>query len=272
MYNFRRIMVIAAYTKSTLSEHPARKRILDALSSCGDFVIHEIQGNLPIPTETERMLVFGGDGTMLTAAVRAARQGIPVLGINLGNLGFLTQFETDAAPEAVADALLHAATEARMLIECRSACGNFLALNDVVLKSDGSRPVSVSLVVDGQFADCYRSDGVIVATPTGSTAYSLSAGGPDVAPEVDALVVNPVCPHTLHSRPVVASGKSEIILKLSSEDGARLVVDGKEEGVLRASSVIAVRKADVYAHFVKVGENRFYEKLLSKMNRWGTTA
>ena len=272
MYNFRRIMVIAAYTKATLSEHPARKRILDALASRGDFEIIEIQGNLPIPTQAERMLVFGGDGTMLTAAVRGARQGVPVLGVNLGNLGFLTQFETDVAPETVAAALLHGETEARMLVECRSACGNFLALNDIVLKSDGSRPVSVSLVVDGQFADCYRSDGVIVATPTGSTAYSLSAGGPVIAPEVDALVVNPVCPHTLHSRPVVAGADSEIILKLSAEDGAKLIVDGKEEGVLRASSVIAVRKADISAYFVKVGENRFYEKLLSKMNRWGTTA
>lgn len=272
MYNFRRIMVIAAYTKATLSEHPARKRILDALSSCGDFDVYEIQGNMPIPTETERMLVFGGDGTMLTAAVRGARQGIPVLGVNLGNLGFLTQFETDAAPEAVAQALLHGDTEARMLIECRSACGNFLALNDVVLKSDGTRPVSVSLVVDGQFADCYRSDGVIVATPTGSTAYSLSSGGPVLAPEVDAIIVNPVCPHTLHSRPIVAGGRSEILLRLSQEDCAKLVVDGKEEGVLRTAAVIAVAKADVSASFVRVGENRFYEKLLNKMNRWGTTA
>ena len=159
-----------------------------------------------------------------------------------------------------------------MLLECRSAAGNFLALNDVVLRSGGTRPLTVSLFVDGQFADCYRSDGVIVATPTGSTAYSLSAGGPVLAPEVDAVIVNPVCPHTLHSRPIVAGGSSEIVLRLSSEESARLVVDGRDEGGLRASSVIAVRRSQTEARFVKVGESRFYERLLSKMNRWGTTA
>ena len=235
-------MDIAAYTKSTLTDHPARLRILDALRASGEFSISEIQGSMPIPQGTERLLVFGGDGTMLDAAVRAARSGAAVLGVNLGNLGFLTQFETDASPEDIAAALIGGETESRMLLECRSAAGNFLALNDVVLRSDGTRPLTVSLFVDGQFADCYRSDGVIVATPTGSTAYSLSAGGPVVAPEVDAVIVNPVCPHTLHSRPIVAGGSSEIVLRLSSEESARLVVDGRDEGGLRASSVIAVRR------------------------------
>ena len=265
-------MDIAAYTKSTLTDHPARLRILDALRASGEFSISEIQGSMPIPQGTERLLVFGGDGTMLDAAVRAARSGAAVLGVNLGNLGFLTQFETDASPEDIAAALSGGETESRMLLECRSAAGNFLALNDVVLRSDGTRPLTVSLFVDGQFADCYRSDGVIVATPTGSTAYSLSAGGPVVAPEVDAVIVNPVCPHTLHSRPIVAGGSSEILLRLSSEESARLVVDGRDEGGLRASSVIAVRRSQTEARFVKVGESRFYERLLSKMNRWGTTA
>lgn len=265
-------MDIAAYTKSTLTDHPARLRILDALRASGEFSISEIQGSMPIPQGTERLLVFGGDGTMLDAAVRAARSGAAVLGVNLGNLGFLTQFETDASPEDIAAALSGGETESRMLLECRSAAGNFLALNDVVLRSDGTRPLTVSLFVDGQFADCYRSDGVIVATPTGSTAYSLSAGGPVLAPEVDAVIVNPVCPHTLHSRPIVAGGSSEIVLRLFSEESARLVVDGRDEGGLRASSVIAVRRSQTEARFVKVGESRFYERLLSKMNRWGTTA
>ena len=265
-------MDIAAYTKSTLTDHPARLRILDALRASGEFSISEIQGSMPIPQGTERLLVFGGDGTMLDAAVRAARSGAAVLGVNLGNLGFLTQFEMDASPEDIAAALSGGETESRMLLECRSAAGNFLALNDVVLRSDGTRPLTVSLFVDGQFADCYRSDGVIVATPTGSTAYSLSAGGPVLAPEVDAVIVNPVCPHTLHSRPIVAGGSSEIVLRLSSEESARLIVDGRDEGGLRASSVIAVRRSQTEARFVKVGESRFYERLLSKMNRWGTTA
>lgn len=266
-----RIMKIAILTKPVLWDNPARAKLLAALKSCGDFDIVEVPAGGDIPSDCERLLVFGGDGTMLDAAVKCARVGVPLVGVNLGNLGFLTGFESEADPERVADALLNGEVRKRMLLGCKSAKGNFLALNDFVLKSADTRPVTVKLFVDGSFVDSYRSDGVIVATPTGSTAYSLSAGGPVMAPELDAIVVNPVCPHTLHSRPLVVGGNSEIRLELSASENAVLVTDGNKTADLGGNSVVMISKSPLLAPFIVTDGHNFYEKLLDKMNRWGTT-
>lgn len=264
-------MRIATLTKSTLMDNPARKSLIDALIRDGGFDIVEISADGNIPADCQRLLVFGGDGTMLDAAVKAAKVGIPVVGVNLGNLGFLTQFESGESAQKIAETLRYGELHKKMLLECKTSKGNFLALNDAVLKSAGSRPVTVSLYVNGHFSDSYRSDGVIVATPTGSTAYSLSAGGPVIAPDLDAIVINPVCPHTLHSRPLVVGGNAEIRLELSAEQTANLIVDGKPVAELGENSVIMVSKSSVYAAFISDGDDGFYEKLLNKMNRWGTT-
>ena len=137
-------------------------------------------------------------------------------------------------------------------------------------KSSSTRPVSVGLYVDGQFADAYRSDGIIVATPTGSTAYSLSAGGPVLAPDLKAFVINSVCPHTLHSRPMVVGADAVIELRIMGGGEAQLVVDGTAAADLGAETRITVGRADTEAPFVDIGKNNFYERLLDKMNGWGS--
>ena len=261
-------MDIAAYTKSTLTDHPARLRILDALRASGEFSISEIQGSMPIPQGTERLLVFGGDGTMLDAAVRAARSGAAVLGVNLGNLGFLTQFETDASPEDIAAALIGGETESRMLLECRSAAGNFLALNDVVLRSDGTRPLTVSLFVDGQFADCYRSDGVIVATPTGSTAYSMSGGGPIVSPDCRNVILTPICPHNLSMRPLVLPSDAEVVLKVESRSGSFILSTDSRCLPMSDACRLIVRRNGVKLHVANLPGHNYYETLRNKL-KWG---
>ena len=238
-------MKIAVYTKSTLTGHPVRTSLIAALSAMPGMELKNILPGEDIPSDCERVLAFGGDGTMLDAAVRSARRGVPLLGVNIGNLGFLTQLDSSVSAEEVAAALKSGGVKRRMLL-----------------------PLTVSLFVDGQFADCYRSDGVIVATPTGSTAYSLSAGGPVLAPELSALVVNPVCPHTLHSRPLVVSAASVIELRVIGGGEAQLVVDG-EVRPIKATSV-TVRRAAESALFLDVGKDDFYERLLDKMNRWGS--
>ena len=264
-------MKIAVLTKSTLADAVQRKNLLKALAKVRDFCIVELGAGEEIPTDADRVLAFGGDGTMLDAAVRCARRDIPLVGVNLGNLGFLTQFDAEASPKDVEAALRSSAVNRRMLISCRCDCKEYLALNDVVVKSASTRPISVELYVNGKFADSYRSDGVIVATPTGSTAYSLSAGGPVVSPDLDAFVVNPVCPHTLHSRPLVIGAASEVELRIIGGDAGQLVIDGATPAALGEHSAVQVVRAGVAAPFVKVGEDGFYEKLLDKMNRWGTT-
>lgn len=261
-------MKIAVYTKSTLTGHPVRTSLIAALSAMPGMELKNILPGEDIPSDCERVLAFGGDGTMLDAAVRSARRGVPLLGVNIGNLGFLTQLDSSASAEEVAAALKSGGVKRRMLLECKAEGASFLALNDVVVKSSSTRPVSVELYVDGQFSDAYRSDGVIVATPTGSTAYSLSAGGPVLAPELSALVVNPVCPHTLHSRPLVVSAASVIELRVIGGGEAQLVVDG-EVRPIKATSV-TVRRAAESALFLDVGKDDFYERLLDKMNRWGS--
>lgn len=262
-------MKIAVFTKSTLVCHPVRNAVLAALSARGDFALKEISADEAVPADCQRLLAFGGDGTMLEAAVRAARANVPLVGVNCGNLGFLTQFDAEAKPDDIAEALLHGKAVHRMLLECTTEKGKFLALNDIVVKSATTRPVSVELYVDGQFADAYRSDGMIVATPTGSTAYSLSAGGPVLAPDLDALTVNAVCPHTLHSRPLVVGANALIELRIIAGDLSLLVVDGAAAAELGAKSVVRVQKAAVSAPFIDAGGRGFYEKLLDKMNRWG---
>lgn len=264
-----RIMKIAVFTKQTLLGHPVRAGLLDALSAEEDLELVETEDGA-VPPATDRALAFGGDGTMLEAAVSCARADVPLLGINCGNLGFLTQFDCEVTPEEVASALRSGAVKRRALLICKCSGGNFHALNDIVIKSASTRPVSLELYIDGGFADAYRSDGVIVATPTGSTAYSLSAGGPVLAPELDAMVITAMCPHTLHSRPMVINGGSDVVLRLIGGGDAVLVVDGDRRAVIAEGSEIRVSKADISAPFIDAGDNDFYKKLLDKMNRWGS--
>lgn len=263
-------MKIAVFTKSSLTDHPVRAALLEALSKEGVFDFLFIGSGDAIPADCERVLAFGGDGTMLDAAVRCARADVPLLGVNLGNLGFLTQFDAGVTAGELSSALRSGETVRRMLISCKTDGAEFFALNDIVVKSASTRPVSTELHVDGRFADAYRSDGVIVATPTGSTAYSLSAGGPVLAPELSALVVNAVCPHTLHARPLVVGADSKVEIKVIGGGEAQLVVDGTAAADLAADESVSVQRASVSAPFIKAGRVNFYERLLDKMNRWGS--
>ena len=263
-------MKIAVFTKSTLTEHPVRKSLLEALSLKDGFELVHTAPQDALPGGCDRVLAFGGDGTMLDAAVRCAKADVPLLGVNIGNLGFLTQFDAGVTADELADALKSTAVKRRMLLECRTSGEVFFALNDIVAKSSSTRPVSVGLYVDGQFADAYRSDGIIVATPTGSTAYSLSAGGPVLAPDLKAFVINSVCPHTLHSRHMVVGADAVIELRIMGGGEAQLVVDGTAAADLGAETRITVGRADTEAPFVDIGKNNFYERLLDKMNRWGS--
>lgn len=264
------IMRIAVYTKSSLTGHPVRSKLLAELSCESGLLLTEIPQGSEIPAGFDRLLAFGGDGTMLEAAVRAARADVPLVGVNIGNLGFLTQFDAKVDAKTLAAALKCESVTRRMLIECTADGKSYLALNDIVVKSASARPVSIELRVNGQFSDAYRSDGVIVATPTGSTAYSLSAGGPVLAPDLSALVVNPVCPHTLHSRPLVVGADAMIELDIIGGEGAGVIVDGAASGTLSSRASVKVKRSSLTAPFVNAGGEDFYARLLDKMNRWGS--
>lgn len=263
---------VAVITKQNMLNEPHRATIIDILAKDESFIVQECAFSEDLPIDCDRILVFGGDGTMLETVRKLSGRNVPILGVNLGNLGFLAQFEQTASPQSVVAALKSNDTLDRMLLETefsinKRAC----ALNEIVIKGEAAKPIYLDLYVDGKYVDSYHSDGLIVSTPTGSTAYSLSAGGPVLAPDVSAFVINPVCPHSLHSRPLVISTDSCVCIKLCADEKAFVIADGSMIYTMSGYEEITISKSSLTAKFITATDDNFYKKLLEKMNRWGTT-
>ena len=220
-------------------------------------------------------IVLGGDGTLLSAARVTAAIDVPLLGVNLGTLGFLTDVPVHSLYsmlDAIADG--KASTEERALMQCQllrgnEVRGNYLVFNDAVVnKTALARLNDYELFVDGVFVSSYRSDGMIVATPTGSTAYSLSAGGPIVTPTVKAFVVTPVSPHSLTHRPLVVPDSVEIeILLRSAEEVAYLSLDGQPGLDLQDGDRVRCRRSEHHVTLFRTGSD-FFHALRTKL-KWG---
>jgi NAD+ kinase len=233
---------------------------------------------LELGERCDLIVVVGGDGSLLGVARDLARARVPVLGINRGGLGFLA----DIPPEQI-DARLpavlagHFSTEDHFLLDARvcqdgQQTGTSPALNDVVVHLGAiSRMMEFSLWVDGQFVYDQRSDGLIVASPTGSTAYSLSAGGPIMHPSLDAIVIVPMFPHTLTSRPLVVRGQSEICIVMG-ETGtadAQMSCDSQVDFPLSPGAEVRIRKYETPLRLIYPMDHSFYESCRSKLD-WGT--
>ncbi len=208
----------------------------------------------PLPTFASRcqlFLVFGGDGTFLRSARVLEEQRVPLMGINMGSLGFLTVLRLEDMESALAQILDgHYLVEERMRLSATlnregEKAVSYQALNDAVMHmARGSRLVEFSIAVGGQQLGGYRADGLIVSTPTGSTAYSMSAGGPIVHPTMSALVATPICPHALSIRPIVVGGEEECVIRIGSRSGdAVLTLDGMVNVWLQQDDEIRIRKA-----------------------------
>ncbi|HZD30235.1 MAG TPA: NAD(+)/NADH kinase [Candidatus Angelobacter sp.] len=221
------------------------------------------------------VLVLGGDGTLLSAARSVAHQGVPILAVNLGSLGFLTEIplnELYDALEAVDGG--QCPVELRSVLDCQlmrdgECIARNFALNDVVVnKSAISRLVEFDLFIDGNVVFQYKADGVIIATPTGSTAYSLAAGGPVLMPSVEAFVVTPVCPHSLTHRPLVVTEKSQIELRIETgEEQAFLSIDGQVGVPVRQGDTVLCQRATHKVKLLRV-RRTFFEVLRTKL-KWG---
>jgi len=226
--------------------------------------------------DPELVIVLGGDGTLLAAARVFARSGVPILSVNLGALGFLTEvrlgdiythLEAWGRGECCIEsrAMLHSEMwrDGKMLCEHE-------ALNDVVVaKGAIARMGHFRAEVDGQLAAEFRADGVIVATPTGSTAYSLAAGGPVLIPRVDVLMVTPICPHQLTLRPLVVPGGSRVQLRIEGiPDQTYLTVDGQEAIEMRVGDELRCQRSEHCVKLIRLGENGFFDVLRSKL-KWG---
>ncbi len=224
------------------------------------------------------IVVLGGDGTLLGVARLVAPRGTPILGVNLGGLGFLTEVTSDEARSALSEVLAgRFEVDRRIMLEAvvmRSTPGarvreTFQGLNDVVLnKGPLGRMLDLEVVADHKPFSTYRADGLIVATPTGSTAYALSAGGPIVFPTLDVMVLAPICPHTLSNRPVVLPDSFEIELRVTAPDhDTTLVVDGQESAQIAAADMIRIHKARHAVSLVR-SAHPYFEIWRDKL-RWG---
>jgi NAD+ kinase len=223
------------------------------------------------------LVAIGGDGNLLRATRCIAGCAVPIIGVNRGRLGFLT----DVKPEqmlAALDAILDGdhLVEERLMLEAsiQNAKGqtqSLNALNDVVLQKIASgRILDFETTVDGQYVNTHGGDGLIVATPTGSTAYALSCGGPIIRPDVAALVMVPICPHTLSDRPLVLRSSSRIHVRVpsSSEGRAQVICDGEELGQLDATQTLEIAAANETVTLLHPKDYNYYELLRSKLN-WG---
>ena len=220
-------------------------------------------------------LVLGGDGTILSIASECARRHIKILGINYGHLGFLTEFEQEKLDDALK--LLCSGkftTNKRAMLEIEYGDKNFHALNDFVIqRSTGGRnfsnTVELNAEIDGALVDRYLADGAIISTPTGSTAYSLSAGGSILAPDLNAFILTPICAHSLHSRPVVFNANSVVkVTSLKGKTQLNVVVDGEIVDTVNGKIDFTIKKSNFFAEFISRGKNDFFDKLLVKLNIW----
>ena len=228
-----------------------------------------------LPGQVDLLIVLGGDGTLLSMARAVGDLGVPILGVNLGGLGFLTATTLEEMLPAL-DTLLDGGMEVeeRMLLSARlvrggQAIGEHIALNDVVItKSAMSRIIDLSVSVGGRHAISYRADGLIISTPTGSTAYNLSAGGPILFPTMDAVVLTPIAPHTLSNRPIVVPAAQRIEVTLRVEQDVMLTMDGQVGVPLREGDAVEVQKAVPRIRLVRFPQKDFFSVLRTKL-KWG---
>ncbi len=228
--------------------------------------------------EPDLVIVLGGDGTMLRAARDFMFVSVPLLGVNLGSMGYLTEVEIDNVYNALDDILNgDYETEERMMLEgtfikAGHEAGHVRALNDIaVLKEDQFRAIGFNIYVNGKFLKDYSADGVIVASPTGSTGYNLSAGGPIVEPGADLLVLTPVSPHTLMARSILLSAKDEIKIELKAAvNGAKYkavaAADAATRMNLESGDCFVVKRSEKRTKFVKVKSESFLEVLSRKLS------
>ena len=229
-----------------------------------------------VTEETECIIVFGGDGTLLQAARDLREHDLPILGVNLGSLGYLAEVDKDDVYEALELVITDTATsEPRMMLHGQVYRGDQIlyddvALNDIAIGSQGLTVLHFRVYVNDQYLTTYQGDGMVVATPTGSTAYSLSAGGPVVSPQASMMVLTPVSPHTLFSRSIVLEADCQVELEILKHPSRKDVVgfvgfDGNQIMDLEPGDRICIRRSQLTTDIIKYNHLNFIETLRKKM-------
>jgi NAD+ kinase len=229
-----------------------------------------------IPELVDIILVFGGDGTFLGVARLACEHGTPILGINLGGLGFLTEITVDEIYPMMERILSgDYEIEDRQMLRTtvrrgKTGARHYEVLNDVVINKEAvARIIDLEIYIEGSHVTTYKADGIILSTPTGSTAYSLSAGGPIVHPALPVTIITPICPHTLTNRPLVVSNEMKVEIKITTQEpDTYLTLDGQIGIRLKTGDVIEVRKSDTVVKLIKSPFRDYFTILKTKL-MWG---
>ena len=259
-----------------------RKRGLQTLleDATAEFMEKKCADSRPLASigpDIDLAIVVGGDGTMLHVARSLAPFGVPLVGVNLGRLGFLTDISTERMYEELTRILDgDFETEERILLEAEVVRdGKVLhaanAFNDVVInKGQLARLIEFETLLDGEFVNSTRADGIIIATPTGSTAYALSAGGPILHPTLPAIVLVPICPHTLSDRPLAVSSDShvEIVMTSTAQQSAHVTLDGQTNFSIQDHDRVRVRRAERPVTLIHPSRRNHYDVLRAKLH-WG---
>ena len=267
--------------KSTLHDVVTwlRARSIDVILDTTSAILLGEEGGYQkshLASKADVLLVLGGDGTMLNAARLAGERSIPILGVNMGGLGFLTEvrlenlypsLERVFANDFVLDERLMLRTHIHRHGE---TVGQGVVLNDVVIsKGTLARMIELKIAIQGRFVTNLRGDGLIVSSPTGSTAYSLSAGGPIIDPAVQSLILTPISPHTLTHRPLIVPGNAEIDVTLTSkDDGAMATLDGQVGVAITQGDSIVIQTSEHRTQLIRFPESNYYDVLREKL-KWG---
>ena len=229
-----------------------------------------------LPTQVDLIIVLGGDGTLISVARKIGELNVPILGVNLGRLGFLTEVTRDELPgmlellargeyqvsdRMMLDAIIHRAGK---------EVGRYTVLNDIVINKGAlARIIDMETSVDGRHLSTYKADGLIISTPTGSTGYNLAAGGPIIFPEINSLVISPICPHMLTNRPIIVWSRSVIEIKVDFEDDVVFfTADGQVGRKLLPGDVVEVRRSESRTRLVSSPSKDYFQILRTKLS-WG---
>jgi NAD+ kinase len=225
-----------------------------------------------LPSRVDLVIVLGGDGTLLSIAHVAAQKDVPVLGINLGALGFLTEVPLDEMYLAL-DSYLGGKEEiisSRRMLEAKTRGRTYYCLNDVVINKGAlARMIQCAIWIDDKEISMTKADGFIISTPTGSTAYSLSAGGPIIQPYIPAIIIAPICPHTLSFRPMVISSESSVKIQLlTGGEEVYLTIDGQRGNRMKKNDTVEVCCSDLELRLISSPKRNFFDLLQQKLG-WG---
>lgn len=274
----KRIAIIPNYTKDYDKKYT--KLLCEYLNGKATAVMHPTQRaegivaeyQEDIYTNTDAVIVLGGDGSMLQAAEPCGKNKIPVMGINLGKVGFMTEVEVCDMESACCKLLAgDYEVENRMMMDICVSSNNgstsFIALNDAVIGKKDACMIGMEIYANSGKISEYLADGLIISTPTGSTGYSLSAGGPVSDPVLDLFIATPICAHTLSARPMLLSPAKDIELKLNKKgkNEATLTVDGVDKCTITENDIIRIQKSKYSLKLIKLGKQSFYYTMMAKL-------